>query len=701
MYLSKSRFTILTAALLALLAAGVRPAHAQTEGLTITAEAGLDGYCKQGAWLPVRVTVANDGDDIEGILSAVTDSNSQVWDFSVEISVPSVSRKEWTLYVFPLQGEDEIVVRLRDGNTLIAQEVVPLTCVDRGDMLLGVWAANPSVFNSQTAIRLVAPRPALVQIDASDLPDRPLGLAMLDTLTISDVDTSSLTGAQQSALLTWVAGGGRLVVAGGPGWQKTGAGLETMLPLLPTGTETLDGLDAIAGFAQQEELPAGAAVAATGELQPGGEVILSQDGVPLIVSRPHGFGEIIYLAVDPALEPLRTWIGMEDLYSALLGRPPDTPTWHDGFKTWNEAEIAMNTVPGLGLPSAWLVCGFILCYIGVIGPLNFFVLRSLKKRELAWVSIPVLVLGFSGVIFLFGTNLVGSRPIVNRMSIVQVWPGEQQARLDALLGIFSPARGQYSLSMEASFSAHPVPQTGFAAEREQQAVFQTDSGFEIPEIQVGTGGLEGFVVAGQIEAPRFDYDLQIESAPGGSRQLTGQITNTSRLRLSDALVLAPGGSFSIGDFGPGDSASVTITLGSGSATPIGPPPAISGLSTPDDTLIQVFGTNYMYPTSGTAIEDIRRFNLLSAAYDGFSGTRGGGVFLLGWTDEAPFETELGGGQERTTDTTLYIVHLRPLVEPALEGSLANPTLRRIGESRISGKAVFAVSRFADSPIRRS
>jgi hypothetical protein len=82
--------------------------------------------------------------------------------------------------------------------------------------------------------------------------------------------------------------------------------------------------------------------------------------------------------------------------------------------------------------------------------------------------------------------------------------------------------------------------------------------------------------------------------------------------------------------------------------------------------MQIFGTNYMYPSGATAIEDIRRFNLLSAALDGISGARGGGVFLLGWTDEAPFDTELDGGQERNTDTTLYIVHLLPAVGAAVD-----------------------------------
>ena len=645
---------------------GSEPAHAQEEGLVLTGEAGLDGYCKEGAWMPVRVTVENDGEDIDGVLSASTASSAQIWEFNVEAEIPSVSRKEWTLYVFPLGSENSIRIAVTSGDRTLAELDLPVDCVDPGDDLMGVWAANPSIFNTQTVIRTSSNRPVLVRVEGEDIPDRPLGLSMLSSLTISDVDTGALTDAQRASLSAWVSSGGRLIVAGGPGWQKTGAGLGSLLPLTPVGTQTLPDLEAIAAFVQSGDPLVGTVVAATGAVHPDAVVRISQAGLPLVVILPHGYGEIIYLAVDPALEPLRTWIGMEDLYRYLLGRPADVPTWRDGFKAWGEADTALNAIPGLDIPSAFLICGFIVFYIIVVGPVNFVVLRTLKKRELAWVSVPIFVFCFSGAIFLFGTGLIGSRPVVNRLSIVQIWPGEAQSRVDALVGIFSPDRDTYSLEVDSSFTAHPVPEFGFAADPETRAVFQTDSGFRAPEIRVDTGGLEGYAIGGQIAAPEFTHDLAVRWLSGGDRQLHGQVTNASGLSLSDAVILTSVSAIDLGDFGPGDSAAVSVILGGSGAVPLGTPPAVTGPALTDDTLLAIFGTNYMYPSSFIDLEDLRRFNLLSAALGGLIGGRGGGVYLLGWTDEAPFDTDLGGGQEQNTDSTLYIVHLRTQLETPAE-----------------------------------
>ena len=638
--------------------AGQSRAHAQADGLVVDGEAGLDGYCKEGAWLPVRVTVENDGEDVRGVLFASTSDNQQVWEFAVDAEIPTVSRKEWTIYVFPLGSENSIDLSLVSGSRTLAQDDLPVNCLDAADTLMGVWAANPSVFNTQTSIRTTANRPVLVRIDGNDLPDRPQGLAMLDTLTISDVDTGALTETQRRALSAWVSAGGRLIIAGGTGWQKTAAGLEELLPLVPDGTRTLDNLEAIGSFTRSADPLTGTIVAAAGTVRPDAVVRIAQDGLPLIVTRAQGFGEIIYLAVDPAFEPLRTWIGMEDLYQYLLGRPPDAPTWRDGFKAWGEADTALNAIPGLGIPSAWLICGFIVLYIGVVGPLNFVALRALKKRELAWVSVPVLVLCFSGVLFLFGTTLIGSRPVVNRLSIVQVWPGEAMARIDGLVGVFSPGRETYALEMGEAFAGHPIPTFGFTADPQARTVFQTDGGFRAPEVRVDTGGLEAYAVAGQAAAPEINHDLAVQWLSGGVRQLHGQVTNASSLSLSDAKILTSVSTIDLGDFGPGDSTSVSLILGGGGgAVPLGPPPVSTGPGPGDDTLLELFGTSFMYPSSFVDLEDIRRFNLLSAALGGPIGSRGGGVYLLGWTDEAPFDTDLSGGQERISDTTLYIVHL--------------------------------------------
>jgi len=45
------------------------PTHAQQSGaISMRARAGFDGYVQANTWLPVRVTVANSGPDVSGVL---------------------------------------------------------------------------------------------------------------------------------------------------------------------------------------------------------------------------------------------------------------------------------------------------------------------------------------------------------------------------------------------------------------------------------------------------------------------------------------------------------------------------------------------------------------------------------------------------------------------------------------------------------
>jgi len=83
-----------------------------------------------------------------------------------------------------------------------------------------------------------------------------------------------------------------LIVSGGPGWQKTVAGLRDLLPLLPESTRTLPELTSLQTYATSPYDLTGGAVVATGALAQDAEVLMSQADVPLVIRRRVGFGEV-------------------------------------------------------------------------------------------------------------------------------------------------------------------------------------------------------------------------------------------------------------------------------------------------------------------------------------------------------------------------------------------------------------------------
>jgi hypothetical protein len=650
---------------------------AQAGGVSLSIRAGFDAYYKEAHWVPVRISVANDGPDVTGTLSIVAPRNDgSLVTYARAVELPTQSRRELYMYI-PTEGfVSKLEVTLADETQKLAPTAsVRLTQAGPTDLIYGVLAGSPSAYNSLGDVDPVNGSAYVAQLELGDLPPLGQGWLGLDVLVLSDVDTGAFTPEQRAALSGWITGGGHLIVAGGPGWQKTIAGVSNLLPLLPSKTQTLPTLSALAAFAAATD-PASSAVAAVGSLAPEAIVLAENpgaDGPPLVVTRRQGLGQVTFLAVDPSFAPLRGWDGFAGLFRNTLSvsTTSDRPSWADGLRNWYTARDAVNALPGLDLPSTWQICGFLGLYIAVIGPVNYLVLKRLRRRELAWVTIPALVVVFSGATYLTGYQLRGSQATLHRLAIVQVWPDSEWARVDQLVGVFSPRRADYDLEFAEQFLARPMPSEGSYGNTPGLLVMEQGETTRVSDVRVDIGAVQSFVAQGQIAAPRFEAALTLDVG-SQAQALTGLVTNQSDLTLINAALLAPGAGnvVRLGDLSPGQTQNISLSLYNSRASQapynaiapafsttagnlVAQPYYSSGY---DTTIDDILGTTNYYQNK----DDYRRFSLLSAAIDPYNGGgRGNGVYLVGWTSDSPVGSEVVGRSFSTLNTTLYIVALSP------------------------------------------
>lgn len=664
---------------LALIAAGSWvPARAQEASpLVLAARAGFDGYYRDGYWLPVRVTLTNNGSSVDGQLRVATtryDGTESI--FARSVSLPTQSHKEFFMYVNAEGYLTQLKVEMYSGTSKLATANARVSQAGATDLLYGVVAGSPSAFNALADVDPVAGAGLLAQLDLSDVPEHAQALKPLDVLVFSDVDTGQLSEAQRLALKSWVSGGGRLIVAGGPGWQKTAAGLDDLLPVQINGTQTLQSFDVLNAYAGGAESLAGPSPVAVGTVRDGSAALLTQDAVTLLAARRMGYGEVDFLAFDPSVAPFNGWTGASGLYRKLFSAQQERPSWAGGFSEWYQASEAVYAIPGLNLPSALQLCGFLGLYVVAIGPINYFVLRRFKRREMAWLTIPALVLAFSGLAYLLGYRLRGSVPILHRLAVVQVWPDSDVAQVDGLVGVFSPRRDEYEVAFGSEYLVRPLPSsyTSFDTGLFSGQLEQGD-GTTVKDLRVEVGGITAFVAQGQMPAPRFEADLKLDIS-GTNARLIGTITNASQMTLHDPVLLGPGAVLRLNDFAPGDTQSVMLSLSASRATPAQPsgstpvlsasvPPISPGPVRPyygayDTTVDDVLGTSNYYDDK----ESYRKYSLLRAAVNPYGGVggRGSGVFLAGWGDSSPIAVKLEGDGFTTNDTTAYLIALRPQVE---------------------------------------
>jgi len=631
-------------------------AYAQSQSsITITARAGLRGFCKIDKWLPVHITVENKGADVNARVQASYKNSASGQTISgVDVSLPATSRKEFFLYIMPEGLMRGFTVSVLNEDKTLAKTNLNISCTSDPTLLFGILADTPSNYAMLNNVQPMTDATQTTQLEISDLPDQAQGWGMLDALVISNVDTGTLTAEQKQALELWLAGGGKLFVTGGVQWQSTAAGLGDLLPIQPTSTKKA-ALTALSAYVMDSDNPLESeAILATGKLQTGTNILVEQDGIPLLMEKEIGFGKVYYFAANPGLQPLNEWEGMQKIYEHLLAFKSPKPSWAYGAWDSYSASTALSTLPELSLPSFIYICCWLGLYIVIIGPVNFFVLRRMKRTELSWVTVPVLVIIFTSLAYFSGYAYRGTKPILNRIMLMQGWQGVEKAQTTALVGVYSPTRTTYNVESQEQFLLSPFPSIneGLQGSSDWLSV-KTDSGDVAPAIRVEIGGMKSLSMEGYLPSLSIQHDLTYilsDKTPA----LKGSITNTSGHALKSALLMTPSGWEVLGDIAPNESKKINLTLFDS-----------NGASANRYALATALGWDAL---SNDKIEERRHAAFFQAINTSYNDTvnANSGVYLMAWVDnEVPTPVTLQDEEPNVTDTLFQIEKLTPALDTKL------------------------------------
>lgn len=636
--------------------APLRQVSAQGDGTPklLSVQVGFDGYCKQDKWLPIHVEVENTGADLDATVRvSYTNSNNGITSTSVEVPLPSTSRKEFFLYIYPQGFLRNFNVSLLDGKQVRDKRNLSVNCLTSENMLIGVLADNPSTYNILNDIKPITGFARVAHLNISDLPEKAQAWDSLGALIISNVDTGTLTPGQKQALESWLGFGGKLLVTGGPRWQGTVAGLKDFMPVDITGVRNVSGLSALQAYLKDSSpLDLQGTVLSVGTIRDGANVLVEQDGVPLLVQKSVGFGTVYYFAADPSLKPLSGWSGNQDLYTLLLGSQPTIPKWSNGSWYGFNANQALGAIAELGLPSILYISCLMGMYVFIIGPLNYFVLHRIKRRELAWVTIPALVIVFSFLAYGSGLFYRGTTPILNRLVVAQAWDGVAQARTQALVGIYSPVRAKYDLDSTEHFLPQPFAGgNGDLQPDNNWTAVQEGSDTILPEIRVEIGGMKAMALEGSLPALPISHDLVL-SIGRANPIVSGTITNQSKFTMRDVILITPGGWTKLGDLAPNKSRQSSVSL------------APNGNGPEFYTVDPMTILNLGYDDIQRDVDAARRYSLLQnvLAPDYQRNDGNWGIYLMGWVDQPVLPVGLKDKRSKTVDTMLYIHKLTPAIK---------------------------------------
>jgi hypothetical protein len=654
----------------------------QASPITLSATAGFDGYYKSEFWVPVQISVSNAGPAISGRLEIQVGSpvaNNNVL-YSSPIDLPTQSNKRLTTYVYLPNLTSVLTVELVDERGTAVAETVTNT-LDRLNLEALLYGVVSSEANELAFLEDVdggRGDAAVAFLGPDNLPEAGAAWNALDILIVHDVDSGQLTPAQLVALEGWISTGGQLVVSGGPSWQKTSAALTDLLPVSISGSQSLDDLPALSTRTGIPFRDPGPYLVTTSTLR-SGELVLHQDGLPILARQRNGRGNVYFLALDPNLAPLLDWDGSELVWAEVAAVTPRLPVWAVGAQNSYAAGTAVSSLPELALPSTFQLFFFLFFYVMVVGPVNYLVLRRMKRRELAWITIPALVIFFSIVSYITGFQLKGNEPIVNEMSIAFGRTDGEQLRVQSLIGLYSPQRETYDVVLPAASMARPFDNSfgsSLSGGGSLDAV-ERSGDLTLSRVRVDVSDVETFVADSYQPAPALTGEAVLR-LDGTSFKLETTIQNNSDIHFENVALMLGSTIIQLGDLDPGESDSHSRTLSSSQATAAagtstgfssGFIPSSPGSSPLTQNYEVILGTSNYYDDR----EVFPRWQLLqSISPDYYGSVPNSGWFpsgvatIIAWADSPQLEITVEGTDVNRSSTTLYFLEL-PFTQTVASG----------------------------------
>ena len=663
--------------------------------IEMAVEVGFDSFFRPSEWTPVRVALKNNGESLTGRLVIRPQTSGTVVGnaFSTAIDLPRGSEKSALINIQARSFPDTLRVELIDdeGAVRSAQEAA-LIDLQPQDQLYAIVTGPNTPPLSLASLHIGGYKAEQALWDISDIPAAGIALESLDMMMLINIDGEGISRSQQQAIHHWLLAGGHLILTGGPAAQRSAAALTgESLPLQPQSSQSVSGLSALARFSGEGQSRLDQrTVISTGPAHPEAQVLVEQDGIPLLLRRKVGAGIVDFLAADPTLEPLAGWAQLDRLWLTLLAARAPRPVWTEGFSRPQWGAEAVANLPGVDLlPPIQTLCLFLALYVVLIGPLNYLLLQRIRRSGWGWFTIPLVIAAFTGIAWTVGFNLRGSEIIVSRASVVQTFTDSDEAQLNQFIGLLSPRRASYSLAVPpGSFLAvagATTPSSLFTSSTIQTATeIAQNSTFSASDFTIDGGIFANFIRRGLVPRPNIsgsftlDFDIAESGRMVGSFQ--GVISNDSAITLRDAVILGKEMVHRLdGDFAPGDiltfdGSTLQTQLTDSPAQPNRleyHPAALSFGSSPFSgsahtvSIKNIQGERFLrsrlflevQSTAGRQAAREQSF-LASFLLDQFDSTaRGSGLYLVGWHDDWARDLTISGADWTAVDTTLYIIEL--------------------------------------------
>lgn len=549
-------------------------AFAGAADLSLQVESVFEGIPSWQGNCPLLITVENKGANASGVVTVDCQGSGMTMRYPIDI--PTGSKKQLISYLDSRVsfGGAQVVLSTNRGS---AQMRFEFNQTIQG----GVAAIGDSIGSLQSVGRK-NPRITNLYVKPERAPDRSVGYLDMRGVFLTE-GAERLHDDQVRALHEYVLRGGRLFFLGAPAspilkdvrWSK-------LLPIQGFQQKTIV---ARPGEAMGELLPVGEFTLVSAQPAPGAYVRMSYRGEPLVVRRSFGSGFAEFLAIDPSERPAQRWEGIgaflsariestdafnsgavvmplvrsyggppPAVYSSTPGRTP-VPVYGSSGYPYTSSE---NSPFDVQLPDAGLVFFILVAYIVLVAPVNILVLRKLKRQELAWITSPLISLGFAAIFFSFAAALYKAGFSRTVEGVVWCDRNYPDALYQGRNEFYSAKGGVYDLKAENVQQAFSKEQEDYYQAGQVESYDLADTGsVRLNAVQLGNLSFRKVALIQRL--PNFGkVDLTLRKT--GPKTIAIRLANNSPFALNGCQVRSGWGRFSLPVVAPSQTINVNVSV---------------------------------------------------------------------------------------------------------------------------------------------
>ena len=547
---------------------------ANAEGLEVKIDIGYNNSVavKPTFYAPAAINIKNGYKDINGIVEIRVPVNENKYEsYTKSLSIQKGTEKNVTISI-PIKGNSsKYKVVISEGDKeLYSEEKSIYSSYNQTSKFIGILSDD---FESLTYLSALPQSNGvnygntIIKLDEKNFPEDSDVLAAFDIMLINNFDSTKLNKSQYENLKLWVSNGGTLIIGTGTNGTKSLGIFKDNFIVGSKGELKKIKTSQINSIATNGDNNNSVDIEILNMNIEGSSSVLSEGNTKMLQVMKKGKGVVGVTGFDLGLAPFAGWNNNSafgaKMYALVNTDLVASPKPY--MNKQNEDDAARNMLNNflkLAAPKTNVFYIIVIIYILLVAPISYMILKKLDKRELMWITVPVLSLVFAAAVYISGNGTRLSKITTNMINVVSL-DKDGLVSSKTYVGIATPKKMNLTVQAKegervqaVSNNYYTVSNTNNSNNMELETRVRVDKGtiefYNKSIFETRTMKLLG----NDAQVGKIDSVMRLKDS-----KITGSIKNSTSLDLKECYLITANNYYSLGDLKRGESITVPESSG--------------------------------------------------------------------------------------------------------------------------------------------